>query len=130
MEFVAPGAGPILDQAIAGTKLDRWAIQPAAGSAGRVAALRQLLEIPLLLGFAEHNRDLLTNQLWQKSLRKVVRSQVSVVAAAMRAEQDEEAAVQAAAEEVGLADAGTDIVDEMIRRLIGPLFERAPDEVA
>jgi hypothetical protein len=123
MAFVAPGAGDILDRAVAGTPIDNIVLQRFAGAGERLSELRDLVEIPGLLFFASMRPVVVMDPLFQEGLRKAVRRQLRTVVEVMRREREEEAELQRAALELGMVESPDDpIIDQIIRNLLGPIF--------
>ncbi len=125
MQFTAPISGAVLDDAVAGTPLDKLVLQRFAGTGRKIAGAKDLLTIPALLFVAEQRPAMLMTPLYQKSLRKAVRDQLGSVVIAMRKEQELEAELNQAAQDLGLKDddPDADILDTIIRQLLGPLLE-------
>jgi hypothetical protein len=125
MAFVEPGAGDILDRAVAGTPVDNIVLQRFAGAGERLADLRDLMELPVLLGFAGVRPMVVMDPTFQKALRRGVRRQLHTVVEVMRRERAEEEELQAAALELGLVESPADpIIDQIIRDLLGPVLDR------
>jgi hypothetical protein len=123
MAFVAPGAGDILDRAIAGTPLDNMVLQRVAGAGERLSELRDLVELPALLAFAGVRPMVLMDPTFQTALRKGVRRQLHTVVEVMRREREEEEELQRAAVALGMVESPDDqIIDQIIRNLLGPIL--------
>ena len=111
MSFTAPIAGPVLDDAVAGT-------------GRKIAGAKDLLTIPMLLLVAEQRPAMLMSPVFEKYFRRAVRDQLSSVVIAMRKEQDLEAELNQAATDLGMKDdPDADILDTICRQLLGPLLE-------
>ena len=124
MSFTAPIAGPVLDDAVAGTPLDKLVLQRFAGTGRKIAGAKDLLTIPMLLLVAEQRPAMLMSPVFEKYFRRAVRDQLSSVVIAMRKEQDLEAELNQAATDLGMKDdPDADILDTICRQLLGPLLE-------
>ena len=123
MQFTAPIAGAVLDDAVAGTPLDKLVLQRFAGTGRKLAGAKDLLTIPMLLLVAEQRPAMLMSPMFEKTFRKAVRDQLSSVVIAMRKEQDLEAELNQAATDLGMKeDPDADILDTICRQLLGPLL--------
>ena len=123
MQFTAPIAGAVLDDAVAGTPLDKLVLQRFAGIGRKLAGAKDLLTIPMLLLVAEQRPAMLMSPMFEKTFRKAVRDQLSSVVIAMRKEQDLEAELNQAATDLGMKeDPDADILDTICRQLLGPLL--------
>jgi hypothetical protein len=124
MQFTAPIAGAVLDDAVAGTPLDKLVLQRFAGTGRKLAGAKDLLTIPMLLLVAEQRPAMLMAPVFEKAFRKAVRDQLGSVVVAMRKEQDLEAELNQAAMDLGMKDdPDADILDTICRQLLGPLLE-------
>ena len=124
MQFTAPIAGAVLDDAVAGTPLDKLVLQRFAGTGRKLAGARDLLTIPMLLLVAEQRPAMLMTPVFEKTFRKAVRDQLGSVVTTMRKEQELEAELNQAALDLGMKDdPDADILDTICRQLLGPLLE-------
>ena len=122
MQFTAPIAGAVLDDAVAGTPLDKLVLQRFAGTGRKLSGAKDLLTIPMLL-VAEQRPAMLMTPVFEKTFRKAVRDQLGSVVTTMRKEQDLEAELNQAATDLGMKeDPDADILDTICRQLLGPLL--------
>ena len=94
-----PVAGTIIDDAIAGSVVDRWIVQPLAAGREKYGALITLVGLPLMVGLAEHRpgmRDAITGRLRATLLDVMIAS-----AEEMEREAKREADVSAKLERLG-----------------------------
>lgn len=126
MTFTAPNAGTVLDEVVANTPIDRIAIQPFVGVGAKVSGARDILTIPAMLFMIEQRPAYYLVPSFQKAFRKAVRGQLGTVVAVMKQERALEAQLQQAAVELEMVDdPNTDILDQIIADLVGPILERA-----
>jgi hypothetical protein len=124
MSFTAPIAGPVLDDAVAGTPLDKLVLQKFAGTGRKLSGAKDLLTIPALLFVAEQRPAMVMTPIFNKTFRKAVRDQLGSVVITMRKEQELEAELNQAALDLGLKDdPDADILDTICRELLGPLLK-------
>jgi hypothetical protein len=124
MSFTAPITGPVLDDAVAGTPLDKLVLQKFAGTGRKLSGAKDLLAIPALLFVAEQRPAMVMTPIFNKTFRKAVRDQLGSVVITMRKEQELEAELNQAALDLGLKDdPDADILDTICRELLGPLLK-------
>jgi hypothetical protein len=124
MSFTAPIAGAVLDDAVAGTPVDKLVLQKFAGTGRKLAGAKDLLSIPALLFVAEQRPAMVMTPIFNKTFRRAVRDQLGSVVITMRKEQELEAELNQAALDLGLKDdPDADILDTICRELLGPLLE-------
>jgi len=124
MSFTAPIAGPVLDDAVAGTPVDKLVLQKFAGTGRKLSGAKDLLTIPALLFVAEQRPAMVMTPIFNKTFRKAVRAQLGSVVITLRKEQELEAELNQAALDLGLKDdPDADILDTICRELLGPLLE-------
>ena len=129
MQFTAPGAGEALDDIVAGTPVDKFALQPFVGVGGKVSGAKDLFTIPMLLLLMERNPALWMSPGFQKGLRRAVRSQFRTVVEVMKQEKALEEELQSAAVELELVeDPDKDILDQIIADLVGPILKGPPQD--
>ena len=100
MVWQAPSAGRILDQAAAGTMVDRWVLQKIASQESKWAPVVSLVSLPLMLVLIDKNPALAPVLLPQ--LRNVVKDNLAAALATKAAEKEEMAELEALAEKAGM----------------------------
>ena len=100
MAWQAPGAGQVLDQALAGTTVDRWVLQKVVGQESKYRPALDLLSLPVMLAVAERNPSMLPVLL--PALRSLVRSNLDAVLSAKAVKKAEDSKLRAKAEAAGL----------------------------
>lgn len=131
MVWQAPSAGRILDQAAAGTMLDRWVLQKIASQESKWAPVVSLVSLPLMLVLIDTNPALAPVLMPQ--LRNVVKDNLAAALATKAAEKEEMAELEALAEKAGMeweqVDPATgekmDLIGSVLAELLGQVRQEA-----
>ena len=125
MQWQGTAAGEMLDEALAGTIVDRKLFQPAVKARGRLDVLVALLGPPVLILQIERNPQ--QAQMLLPMLKSAIRSSLPTMLPAMKKAQVREDKVNAAIKEMfpDLPD-GVDPVDEVITQLFYNYVPDAP----
>jgi hypothetical protein len=116
MSWQADMAGPILDDAVKGTFLDKLVVQRVAGKGEDVRKIGSLLALPLALVAIENRPLLVEHSQFRKAFRRLVMSNYEALADARIKERRKEERWKAKAEEAGIplyvTDEGGNVVYE------------------
>lgn len=131
MMWQAEAAGPVLDQFIAGSFIDKLIIQKVAGKTEEAKSISGLVGLPLLLGLAERKPHLILFDPFYKAVEYAVKCSFETIADAKIKERQEEerwgAKLEAAGieREVEIDGKKTDVVTAMTAELLGDILTRA-----
>lgn len=125
MAWQAPGAGRILDKALAGTVVDKWVLQKVGGYDDKYGPLLSLVSLPVMLVIIERQPAMLP--VLAPQLRSVVKDNLAAALDAAAAERRQTEELQAKAEAAGIewesidpvTGERVDIVDALIQDLLG-----------
>lgn len=110
LQFQAPIVGEILDQAVAGTVLDKL-LQPIAGGGERLKKVTSVLAMPILVGALERSPG--AAPVLEPLLRQAIREHLVAMAPVIKARQKAEEQYKKALVDLGM-DAGDDPIDSVI----------------
>ena len=127
LQWQAPAAGEMLDQALAGSFVDRRFLQPAVKTRGRLDVLAAVIGPPAIILAIEQNPDR-ANQLLPV-LKSAIRSSLPTLLPAMKKAQAREEKVNKAVTELFGDDfpPGVDPVDVVLEQMFGGWIPPAPD---
>lgn len=116
LQFQAPIVGEILDEAVAGTVLDK-VLQPIAGGGERLKKVSSVLAMPVLVAVLERNPGMAP--VLEPVLRQTIREHLVNMAPVIKARQKAEENYRKALTELGM-DAGDDPVETVISAIFPP----------
>lgn len=124
--FQAPVAGIMLDDAVAGTFVDRIAVQPAVAARGRLDAVAAVFGPPVLVGMMCQHPDRFQTLL--PILKSQIRSSLPLMVPAIKKAEKKAQEAAAAAEELfgEPVPEGVDPVDQVIAMLFADWQPPAP----
>jgi hypothetical protein len=132
MAWQAPTAGRVLDDAVAGTIIDKVVIQKIAGASNRVEPVFNLVALPLIV--MAMDRQPMLGQMLYPIARRVMEGNLRAVLVSMKKEKEEAESLGALAASVGMewettvTDAeGKEVRMDVIDSILSKLFERAPE---
>lgn len=122
----SPYAGHILDQALAGTIVDRVLVQPAARGQDRFGALMAVFAPPLIVMSIERNPQRAPALV--PLLKRSLRMSAPFIAEGLKKKRIEEEKLQSVIEELyPTAPEGSTALDVMIMEILAPLMQRGPE---
>lgn len=116
LQFQAPIVGDILDEAVAGTVLDK-VLQPIAGGGERLKKVSSVLAMPVLVAVLERNPGMAP--VLEPVLRQTIREHLVNMAPVIKARQKAEENYRKALTELGM-DSGDDPVEAVISAIFPP----------
>lgn len=127
LQFQAPVVGPILDDAIAGTWVDRL-LQPIAGSGERLKKVGTVVGMPVLV-FGIQRAPAEMVPMLETMLREMIRENLVEMARVAKARQKQDEQYRKALTDLGMepGPAGRDPVDDVIDAILGGRPPAGPD---
>ena len=127
LQWQAPAAGEMIDQALAGSFVDRRFLQPAVKTRGRLDVLAAVIGPPAIILAIEQNPDR-ANQLLPL-LKSAIRSSLPTLLPAMKKAQAREDKVNKAVSELFGDDfpPGVDPVDVVLEQMFGGWIPPTPE---
>ena len=133
MVWQAPSAGKIIDNALAGSFVDKVVLQKIAGKESKYAPVASLVSLPLMLVLIDKNPSLFPVLLPQ--LRSVVKDNLAAALSAKAAEKKEIEELEALAAEAGMEWETVDqqtgeklnLIDSVLQDLLAPFEEVESD---
>jgi hypothetical protein len=128
LQFQAPIVGGIIDDAIAGTVLDKL-VQPLAANGEKVKTISSVLAMPVLVAALERNPT--AAPVLEPLLRMAIADHLIAMAPVIKEQRKKEAQYQKAIEELGVnAETGEDPIEAIIASIFPPMPEAATNGAA
>lgn len=136
MAWQAPTAGRVLDDAVAGTFLDKQIIQKIAGASNKIEPVFNLLALPMIVMAMDRQPAL--GQMLYPIARRVVEGNLVAVVQQMKRETELRSSIEADARSVGLEwesevlnpETGETVRVDIIDSILSKMFERPAEEPA
>lgn len=135
MALTTEAAGPILDQALAGTFVDRMILQKVTGKGEKAKGLGTLLGLPVLLMIIEKQPLMAKQPAVRSALKYTVTANFEAIVDARVAEKKKSDRLAAKAQEAGISLVMTDengqqvdLIDALCDDLLSGIFNPAPVE--
>jgi hypothetical protein len=136
MQWQAPSAGRILDDAVAGTFIDKQIVQRIAGAGNKIEPVFNLLSLPIICYMIDKQPAL--GQMLYPVARKVMEGNLASILKQMKRDKDERLSLEAEARAVGLEweqemtdpETGKVVKVDIIDSVLSQLFQTAPEPEA